>query len=313
MDHSVAAVAPGPAMMTSALRVAFVLSSPRSGSTLLRVMFAGHPSILAPPELSLQLLDRLQREPEPACGVPPLFHDAHLALRRRALIQTLMHVGYRDVEQEVRRWEGERLEIPVVYDRLLSVSRRHLFLDKSPAHTRDVRILARAEAMFDRARYVHLVRHPGAVISSFVDRGFHRVLDSDADPRRLAEEVWAVTNANAIDFLDRVPRQRWLRVRYEELVADPAATAATISTFLSIGWSPAVLDPYAPGRMADGVGDPHLIERDRIDPSLASGWRERSSPLALGPRALRVARELGYDDVNPAQPDRPVITLPRGW
>lgn len=33
--------------------IAFILSSPRSGSTLLRVMLAGHPGLYSPPELHL--------------------------------------------------------------------------------------------------------------------------------------------------------------------------------------------------------------------------------------------------------------------
>src|SRR5439155_9801823 len=41
------------AQPTKNRRAVFILSPPRSGSTLLRVMLAGHPRVFAPPELEL--------------------------------------------------------------------------------------------------------------------------------------------------------------------------------------------------------------------------------------------------------------------
>jgi hypothetical protein len=35
------------------MRIAFVVGAPRSGTTLLRVMLAGHPDLFVPPEMIL--------------------------------------------------------------------------------------------------------------------------------------------------------------------------------------------------------------------------------------------------------------------
>ncbi|MEH1949605.1 MAG: phosphopantetheine-binding protein [Nostoc sp.] len=61
--------------------IIFILSSPRSGSTLLRVMLAGHPSLFSPPELHLLPFNTM-REREEGRGLIPMFRSASRLLVR---------------------------------------------------------------------------------------------------------------------------------------------------------------------------------------------------------------------------------------
>ncbi|MEZ5672402.1 MAG: sulfotransferase [Thiotrichaceae bacterium] len=50
-------------------RAIFVLSSPRSGSTLLRVLLAGHPQLFAPPEMYLLSFNTLAERQQEFSGI----------------------------------------------------------------------------------------------------------------------------------------------------------------------------------------------------------------------------------------------------
>src|SRR5262249_29659823 len=61
-----------------------------------------------------------------------------------------------------------------------------------------------------------------------------------------------------------------------------------------------MLDPYAPGRMTEGlggegsqVGDPNFFRHSGVDPSLADAWREVER--ALQPETVVLAQELSYE------------------
>ena len=62
--------------------------------------------------------------------------------------------------------------------------------------------------------------------------------------RQLAELTWLVTNQNIVDFFATVPPERWMRVRYENLVREPESCVRDICEFLSVPFAEEMLDPY---------------------------------------------------------------------
>jgi hypothetical protein len=180
----------------------FVLSSVRSGSTLLRVLLNTHSQIRAPHELHLRTLEvRPSREySDDVMGA--------LGLQRKELEHLLW--------DRVLHHELER-------------SGKSLVVDKTPANALMWRRIASA---WPQARYIFLLRHPASVVESVLNR--RKGSERDAVIEEIYNYVQGVEEAR--QNLDG------LTVRYEELTADPAGQTQRICAYLGVEWEPEMLD-----------------------------------------------------------------------
>lgn len=289
--------------------VVFLLSGPRSGSTLLRVMLAGHPDLFCPPELHLLPFETL-------------------AQQYRELGRSYLHEGLQRALMELRgcdpatakalldSWIADDMPIYEVYTRLGQLAAPRLLVDKSPTYAASIDTLRRAEAVFGKARYLFLVRHPYAAIESFTRTRMHKLIGMDNDdPFAVAEQVWARTNQNMLDFLRQVAPERQRIIRFEDLVRQPEATASGICAFLGIPADPAVLQPDEGARMTDGlhgqslaIGDPNFLDHDHIEPGLADTWKSITLPRPLAPATQDLAAVFDYTLPGPSgrTSERPV-------
>jgi amino acid adenylation domain-containing protein len=297
-------------------RAAFILSPPRSGSTLLRVMLAGHPGLFAPPELDLLPFGTLAERQALLSG-----RDGY---RLEGAVRAVMELKGMDAEGArgiLEELEGAGATTRDFYRKLQEWSGGRLLVDKSTSYAMDPAVLRGAEAGFDRPLYVHLLRHPSAMIRSFEEVRLDRLLVRGNDrfsARELAEVIWTASHRNVLDFLAGVPAERWIRVRFEDLVARPEGVAEELAAFLGVEFTPAMVRPYEnpAARMTDGlhagpesrmVGDVRFHEHAGIDPSVADRWRERRDGAPLDPATLELAAAFGYD----AEPGaRPAAELP---
>jgi acyl transferase domain-containing protein len=290
---AVSASAPAPSPREKNPPAAFLLSSARSGSTLLRVMLAGHPQLFSPPELHL-LMYASMRERE--AGLP----SAHFG---SGLPRALMELLDRDLpraEAEVRQLLADDVAIPEVYRRLQSLCHPRLLVDKSPSYAEQMATLRRAPSIFEGVIFLHLVRHPLAVIESYVrNRIGSMSKQPGADPWQAGEEHWLRCNRNIVDFLAESGQHAHL-LRFEDLVADPGPTMDRVAAALGVPSCPELLRPYDGGRMIDGVGDPNLHEHERIEPALGEAWKTIVPPRPLGAEARALAERLGYDPLREA-------------
>ncbi|MBI1320606.1 MAG: SDR family NAD(P)-dependent oxidoreductase [Candidatus Hydrogenedens sp.] len=298
----------------------FVLSGPRSGSTLFRVMLAGHPDLFCPPELHLLQFDTMQ-EREAKLGT------SYLAEGLQRAFMELEGLDAEAAEAVVRDYTERDATTQEVYLRLQQAAHPRLLADKSPSYASAMDTLLRAEALFDKPLYIHLSRHPYAMIESFVRNRFDRfVYEGSGDALTQGEDVWAVTNCNAIDFFKDIDKDRGHWVRYEDVVGNPEKAMRGVCKFLSLPYSEGMIHPYDPGRMTDGVhkqsfaiGDPNFLQHKRIDPALGQTWRSIRLGRRLNGFTRRIAGELGYElpgenatgslrtakfeQVNPVQPE----------
>ena len=126
----------------------FILSSPRSGSTLLRVMLAGHPSLSSPPELHLLPFDTMA-EREQELGVSQLGEGL-----KRALM-ALKNIDADQSQKLVQQLIRENRSVAEVYQQLQQLAGDRLLIDKSPTYASNRDTLDKAEAIFDGAKYIH--------------------------------------------------------------------------------------------------------------------------------------------------------------
>jgi len=280
----------------------FILSPPRSGTTLLRIMLAGHRDLFSATELQLLGFGTMQERANAYVGRFSGWLDG--------LIRSVMDIERLDAEAAkatIHAAEAEGVTTKAFYRRLQDAIQPRLLVDKSPSYAMDPGALRKAEADFDGALYIHLVRNPVPMIESFIRHHMDQVLHIDEHPftpRQLAELLWTLSHRNVVEFLTAVPRERWVRVRFEDLVTDPEAQMETLCRSLGLPFDPAVLRPYegVESKMVDGVypesapmGDPNFLARGRIDPTTAQMGTEPAESLALGAPTLELAASFGYD------------------
>ncbi len=282
----------------------FVLAPPRSGTTLLRVMLGGHPRLFAPPELELLGFHTLaeRQAAYSGGGGRDLFWlegavRAVMELRgcaaeeAEALIAGFTRDGWttQDFYRQLQTWLGDRL-----------------LVDKTPSYALDPAVLARAEELFDGARYLHLIRHPYGMIRSFEEVKLDQVFFRRPHPfgrRELAELIWTASHQNILSFLAGVPQARRYALRFEELLADPRRVLAGVCEFLGITYDPLMAEPYLRRRerMTDGIhaesrmlGNVKFHEHAGIDRAVAERWREAYREDFLGAPTWAVAEALSY-------------------
>lgn len=287
-------------------RAAFLLSAPRSGSTLLQVILAGNPGLFAPPELHLLwFYDLRQRR-----MVYSQESNKHLV---SGTIRAMMELDNLSVEQAtefMQQCEDRGMTTTEFYGLLQARLGSRLLVDKTPSYAYTMDILRRAELDFDEPLYIHLVRHPCGMTRSFNDAKLERTLpfmlqhQSEFSPGDFAELAWLICNQNIVEFLGSIPRERQYRVHYEDLVRRPQASVEGICRFLGVEMHPDMLNPYEDKtqRMADGVGTVSQMSGDlkfhlysRIEPEAADRWKQFISEDAISDITWKFAATLGYE------------------
>ncbi|MBK9394960.1 MAG: sulfotransferase [Uliginosibacterium sp.] len=283
-------------------RMVFILTTPRSGSSLLRIMLAGHPHLFAPPELELLSFGSMQERRNRLGG--------GLSFMREGLVRAMMEIRQCDADRAAQIIAGHeaRDDSTQQFFRLLQqwIGKR-LLVDKSTTYSLATEILDQAEDAFEDNVYIHLVRHPCGTIRSFEEARLDRVLRFEGEDRysvrQFAELTWIVSHQNILGFLSRVPDHRQIRVRFEDLIRDPRPIVEGICERLKVEFDPLLLNPYQhqERRMTDsvndlsvGMTDPKFHAHKDINPEVADNWQSLYSEDILSESARQLAEELGY-------------------
>ncbi|HEX8556986.1 MAG TPA: amino acid adenylation domain-containing protein [Pyrinomonadaceae bacterium] len=280
----------------------FVLSPPRSGSTLFRVMLAGHPRLFAPPELELLSFDTLAERRAAFSGGDSFWLEG--------LVRAVMELKGCDAAAATRlteEWEARGLTTKECYGLLQGWLGDRRLVDKTPSYALDPSALEKAEADFEGALYIHLIRHPFGMIRSFEEARLEQIFFRREHPftrRELAELIWLVSHQNILRFLERTPPERRLGVRFERLLAEPEAVLRDVCRFLNMDFDEAMRRPYGDKgrRMTDGIhaesrmlGDVKFHRHAGVDARVGERWRERRGRDDLAPETWEMAVRLGYE------------------
>jgi hypothetical protein len=283
----------------------FILAPARSGTTLLRVILAGHPQLFSPQEL--HLLSHATMD-ERRFVISQRLQGGRL----NAAIQALMTArGCSPVEAEtcIRKQEESKLPVAEFYRELQSQISPRRLVDKTPVYAWHRQVLARAEVLFDQPLYIHLLRHPCGMIRSYEEMRLDQMSlvrrPAGVSLAEFAEALWLISHQNILEFLADIPRSRQLRLMFERLVEQPQEAVEKLCQFLDLEYHPGMLEPYAEQhkRMtaplhpaAQMIGDPKFHQHQSINPAVASRWRESylTDPLPLFAETWRIAELLGY-------------------
>ena len=297
----------------------FILAPPRSGTTLLRVMLAGHPDIFAANELQLLHFDNL---PERAKA-----YEGKFSLWKEGTIRALMELKNIDADEArffIQKEEEKSSSSQEFYNMIQELLEGKILVDKSPSYILDKNALQRAEDIFENALYIHLYRHPYSMIQSFEKMHMDQVMylkKHDYSAKQLAELIWQQSHQNAIDFLKYIPNQRQFNVSYETLISDPEAVMKNLCTRFKIDFHPNLIKPYEglDQKMTDGIykdskpmGDIKLLQHKKINPTLANNWKGVINNNFLHEQTWKTAKTLGYPEIDKSQeePPLPKETIP---
>jgi amino acid adenylation domain-containing protein len=289
----------------------FILAPPRSGTTLLRVMLAGHPGLFAAPELQLLNFNTLEERRRAFQG--------KYAFWLEGAVRAVMELKQCDAEEAkgvMEAFERSGLTTKHCYRALQDwLDGGGMLCDKTPQYALDFATMQKAEGDFQDPIYIHLVRHPEASVGSFQKYRMEQVLylrPHTFSRRALAELVWLVSHQNIVRFLQTVPASRQFRLRFEDLVARPREMMEALCARLGLDFHADLADPYKniDQKMTDGIyqeskpmGDTGILERTAIDPGAADKWKGASTVGALSDLAAELAEALGYDSPDGAAVD----------
>lgn len=316
LSHSSAA-----ATADTQAQIVFILAPPRSGTTLLRVMLAGHPELFACNELQLFHFETLQERNKAYSG--------RFSLWSEGLIRAVMQLRSLDADQAkllLLQLADQGMTtsgmVHTLYGWLNSLPGAGFrnIVDKSPSYALDPAALEKALADFPNARFIHLVRHPYSMVRSFEKYHIDQVLylrDNDYSSRQLGELVWLHSHRNVLNFLKKVPADRQFRMSYEELVKNPESVMRQMCQAVGLPFHPDLLRPYQnlDKKMTSGIyhesrsmGDTHFDQKKKIDPEKAEDWKGVLKDNFLSEKTWELAQELNYSSPGsqpPCQTDLP--------
>jgi LPS sulfotransferase NodH len=281
-------------------RLLFIVGTARSGSTLLRQMMNRSSLISIAPETHfmrrarrLRIAERLRAGSDGA--------DLERLCRELYRVDEESRTGYwawirRNVSREelllvLRESDGS---IASLFRRLIERwaeargSGSVLIGEKSPEHLRDVPTLAR---WYPESVFVHTLRDPRAVYVSELRRrregrwGLKRagvplpqpLVDAALGPIQLLHTLVNWRQAVALDLrYRRTLGDRYLLLRFEDLVREPEAELRSLCDRLGVAFDPAMLE-------VDVVGSSFQSDRHAgagLDPSAIDRWRQHVGRLS---------------------------------
>jgi hypothetical protein len=221
----------------------FILSCPRSGSTLLRYIVDTHPVICSPAELSLGQL----------CAA--LFHT---------ISGSLGQILFKD-EEERRKFAFRKVN-EIVNEIMMSYVKqkgKQRWCEKTPGHFEYLNLLAR---VFPYGQYICLHRNCMDVVHSLLELtrfNLDETLLTYYHRRRgntvaAMIEYWIENTNTLLDFQEKYPGT-CLQVKYELLVSNPQEEVARIFEFLGVDGDGDILQKVFLVAHDRGRGDPNIL------------------------------------------------------
>ena len=252
-------------------RPIFIVSPPRSGSSLLFETLAGAPGLATVGGESHRLME----------SIPALNPANHGWKSNRMTGADAMPPTIAMLRERFRDALRDR-------DGAVPPAGRVRMLEKTPKNALRIPFLA---AVFPEARFIYLHRDPAATLGSMMEgwtTGGFRTYPSlpgwtgpdwsflltpgwrdliGAPLNRIVAAQWATTTRIVLDDLCGLPADRWRAIRYEAFVAAPQAEISRLCGQLDIGWDRV-------------LGDRLPIARHTVSAPKAEKWRSREAEIS---------------------------------
>jgi hypothetical protein len=291
----------------------FILAPHRSFTSIVCAMLGQHPQMYGLPEMNLFMTETMEEwwslyRQGQALGANGLF---------RAVAQ--MYFGEQTRETIVLAWWWiwRRLhwDTGSMFMELTAKAHPFILVEKSPNTVSRVERLQRLCRVFPEAKFLHLLRHPRgnseSVITSLREFGIkparlHVRLSAGVDPQKR----WYLIHSNICSFLAPLPQAQKMRLRGEDLLADPDRYLCEIAEWLGLRTDAEAIEqmkhpeksPYACfGPSSAPLGnDIHFLKRPVLRTngmkvqSLEGPLSWREDRMGFLPEVKQLARAFGY-------------------
>lgn len=234
------------------MKICFLISLPRSGSTLLQRLLMGHQDVAT-------------------CGEPWLALPLAMIDKEEETFATYGHFSSaRAVSNLIHNLPGGRRAfltrsgqfIQGIYEQLNDRNALY-FLDKTPRY---YKIVEELKIMFPEAKFIYLTREPIAVFGSilnYIEGNMYRL------------PTWRQDIVEGIPCLSSAIEEGGessLAVNYESLVRDPEAELRRILSYLGLEFEPEMLDSLASQVL--NMGDPFGAKKyQSVSQSSLESWK----------------------------------------
>jgi hypothetical protein len=248
----------------------FVVGSPRSGTTLVRMMLDCHPNLAVPRESHFVVGlagRRFRMARRPQLAIERILTHPRFAVwgLDPDLVRAAAGVlGPRTYADAVR----------VAFATWAAAAGKARWGDKTPGYVSHIPLLAR---LFPDARFVHVIRDGREVAASVAETWF------GPDDPVAAAYWWRARVRDGLRDGRRLGTARYMELHLRDLIADPERAMRQVLDFLGEPWSPAVLDYRAKAEafLAQRATNPRMeIHRHLVKPPTPGlrDWRAGLSP-----------------------------------
>ncbi len=227
-------------------RPIFVVGHRKTGTTLVQELLDGHPQLAVLPGESNHFNTFVPREPVGVTaqrwwllrlitpsGIPPFWALGEPPEPYGAFTARLLGLADANPGRDV-------LGMAAV---ALGDGDRTAWAEKTPGHEHRLEQILEA---YPQARFVHVVRDPRSVSAAIVR------LDRATERRTDLVDV-GLTIRRSFEAAERNRGDRYLVLRYEDLVTDPEAVMRRVADFAGIEWSDSLLTPTVGGEHEAGL------------------------------------------------------------
>ncbi len=256
-------------------KLIFIISLPRSGSTLLQRMLSAHHQVCSTSECWFLL---------------PLIYMQ----KEKGVMTEYGHAGsYKAIQDLCRELPGQeddfnesiQLAASHLYKKL-APAENTFFLDKTPRY---YLIIPEILRLFPDAKFIFLNRNPLAILSSVIHtwckgrlRLHRNYIDLISGPELMAKG-W-----------DLLGKDRAIQISYEDLLQDPELTMEIVCTYLDIKMEPEMLHDFNKVLLKGSQGDKsYLKKRDSLDQASLLKWRDTFNTRFRKRFALNYLNTLG--------------------
>jgi LPS sulfotransferase NodH len=271
----------------------FVVGVDRSGTTLLSLMLDAHSRIAIPYESNFFIRYFQDRE---------LFEDLKDRSDRLALVKSILSTHY------VRKWDWKitpeevidldkcnnlQNTISQIYQAYAHSFGKDIWGDKSPSYTEHIYLL---NDLFPSSRFIHIIRDGRDVALSIMQRWW--------GPNDFVNTIryWNRTIICARKMLKMLPEERYIEVRFEDLVSDPTREIKRITDFIGVDFEEKMVRDYtktAQQKVGERIHQHHIHLTKPPSSSQAFKWKKTLKPADQA-IAYQIAGEtlveLGYPE-----------------
>ncbi|MEI6122631.1 MAG: sulfotransferase [Bacteroidota bacterium] len=217
----------------------FIIGRPRSGTTLLSILFDAHPHVIMPGECNF-ILALSQKYKNIKC------FDSKTLLEFVADLKLTRNYSSLGINPEQLKTNLEKLPVHATYIdffKTVQCSSKSIFEkkdicyvgDKNPSYSNQN--FHRILELFPNAKYIHLVRDYHDHIASMLHAKF----------RMSSPTLIAIAWKHSLNILAKYKKkypENFYTLRYEDLVTNPEKTMIDVHAFLNLEYNPSIFDFY---------------------------------------------------------------------